>query len=95
MSEKKGAIGIPTVKGLGSTFKSFGIGVIGGLVFLLAYQLFGFLGVLAAPLLAGTMIKGERGETIATMSGFLLLAIGVMGMSQSSSSSSGASNEVM
>ena len=92
---EKGIIGVPSIKGMGSAFKDFGIGAVGGLVFLLAYQLFGFLGVIAAPLIAGTMIKGERGSTIALMSGFMLLALGVMGMSKSSSSSNGASSEVM
>ena len=64
------------MRGIGDSFKDFGIGAIGGLVFLLAYQLFGGLGVLAAPLLVGSMVKGNRGETIATMAGFMLLALG-------------------
>jgi hypothetical protein len=78
MSEK--AVGVPSVKGLGSAFKDFGIGAIGGLVFLIAYSLFGGLGLIAAPLLAGTVIKGDRGSTIATMSGFMLLALGALGL---------------
>lgn len=85
---EKGIIGVPSVKGVGHAFKSFGIGAIGGLVFLLSYKLFGGLGVIAAPLIAGAMIKGERGETIAVMAGFMLLAMGVLGGTSSSSSSS-------
>ncbi len=82
-------LGVPSVKGIGSAFKSFGIGAIGGLVFLLAYRLFGGLGIIAAPLIAGSMIKGDRGEQIATMSGFLLLAIAAFGASSTASSDSG------
>jgi len=81
------SIAVPSVKGVGGAFKDFGFGAIGGLVFLLAYRLFGGLGVLAAPLIAGAMLKGDRGSTIATMSGFMLLALGVFGGSSDSSSS--------
>lgn len=79
-------VGVPSVKGVGSAFKDFGVGALGGLLFLLAYRLFGGLGVIAAPLIAGAMIKGDRGSTIATMSGFMLLALGVFGTNSSSSS---------
>lgn len=85
-------IGVPTVKGIGSSLKDFGIGALGGLVYLLATQIFGPLGVLAAPLLAGSMIKGNRGEVIAVMAGFMLLA---MGASAAASSGSNASQEYM
>ena len=34
----------------------------------------GFLGLLAAPLVAGSLIKGERGTIISTVAGFLALA---------------------
>jgi len=88
MSDKM-PVAVPTVKGIGGAFKDFGIGLIGGLVFLLAYQLFGALGVIAAPLLAGSMIKGDKGTIIATMSGFMLLALGV----GTASNSNGGSNE--
>jgi hypothetical protein len=79
-------VGVPTVKGIGSSFKDFGVGALGGLVFLLAYRMFGGLGVIAAPLIAGAMIKGDRGSTIATMAGFMLLAMSAFGTSSSSTS---------
>jgi hypothetical protein len=87
MGETSKMVGVPSVKGMGSSFKDFGVGAIGGLVFLLAYKLFGGLGVIAAPLIAGAMIKGERGQIIATMAGFMLLALGVFSSSGGSSSS--------
>jgi len=68
-------VAVPTVSTITSAFKDFGIGALGGLIFLIASQLFGGLGIIAAPLLAGSVIKGERGKTIATISGFMLLAM--------------------
>ena len=88
-------LGVPTVKGIGSAFKDFGVGAIGGLLFLVAYKLFGALGVLAAPLIAGSMIKGERGSMISTMAGFMLLAITVLGLSSSASNSTSSDSGVM
>lgn len=87
MTESK-MLGVPTVKGIGSAFKDFGVGAIGGLLFLIAYKLFGPLGVLAAPLIAGSMIKGERGSMISTMAGFMLLAAVVLGVGTASSNTS-------
>lgn len=78
MTEK--AVGVPTVKGVGGAFKDFGIGAVGGIVFLLAYRLFGAFGIIAAPLIAGAMIKGDRGQTISTMAGFMLFALAALGM---------------
>ena len=66
--------------GIGSAFKDFAVGAGGGLGFLLIYQLFGGLGILAAPLIIGAMIKGDRGKTIATIAGFSLFALGALGM---------------
>lgn len=93
MGEK--TVGVPTVKGMGHAFKSFAVGAGGGLVFLLAYRLFGALGIIAAPLIAGSMIKGDKGEMISTMAGFMLFAISALGMGTSSSSSSGSDTGTM
>lgn len=82
-------ISVPTMKGVGNSFKDFGIGLLGGIVFLLATRMFGGLGVLAAPLLAGSMLKGEKGTIIATIAGFMLIAAGGIGASSSSSSDAG------
>ncbi|OGN99178.1 MAG: hypothetical protein A2Y89_03100 [Chloroflexi bacterium RBG_13_51_18] len=89
----KNMVGVPTMGGIGDAFKDFGVGALGGLVFLLAYRIFGGLGMLAAPLLAGSMIKGDRGKVIATIAGFALFAFGMLGTTQASSS--GASEDVM
>ena len=69
-------VAVPSVSAIGDSFKDFGVGAVGGLLFLVAYQLFGALGVIAAPLIAGSMIKGSRGTVIATIAGFMLLAVG-------------------
>lgn len=82
------------MKGIGESFKDFGLGAVGGLVFLIIYQIFGALGIIAAPLIAGSMIKGERGQIISTMAGFMVIALGVLGASQASSNG-GANSGVM
>lgn len=69
-------VAVPTVSAIGDSFKDFGVGAVGGLIFLIVYQIFGALGVLAAPLIAGGMIKGARGTVIAVIAGFMLLAVG-------------------
>jgi hypothetical protein len=72
-------VSVPTVKGIGAAFKDFGIGALGGLVFILALKIFGPLGILAAPLLTGSTLKGDKGTLIATVAGFMLVAgTGVM-----------------
>lgn len=95
MGETSKMVGVPTMKGIGSSFKDFGLGAVGGLLFLIVYQIFGAIGVLAAPLIAGSMIKGERGQIISTMAGFLVIALGVLGASGGSSSNNGANSGVM
>lgn len=85
-----GTVGVPTIKGVGHSLKDFGVGILGGLVFLLATRMFGGIGVLAAPLLAGSMLKGERGTMIATIAGFMLIAAGGLGSAGNSTSASDA-----
>jgi len=72
------AIAVPTMKGIGHSFKKFAWGAGGGLLFLLLYRLFGGLGIIAAPIIAGAVFKGDEGEDIAFMSGFLMLAMGAL-----------------
>jgi hypothetical protein len=80
--------------GIGEAFKDFGLGAIAGLAFVLASKLFGGLGIIAAPLLVGSMMKGsERGKIIALIAGFMLIAAG--GIASSSSSNSGTNTSVM
>lgn len=75
------------MSGLGDAFKDFGIGAAGGAVAGLATRLFGGWGLLAAPILAGSVIKGDRGKIIATMIGcFVGMALlGGLGSSQQTS----------
>ena len=89
----KEMVGVPTMRGMGSSFADFGLGALGGLIFILAYKIFGALGVLAAPLIAGSMIKGSRGSTIATMAGFMILAMG--GLAMGTGGGAGGNEEVI
>jgi len=70
------------------------VGLLGGVIFLLAFRLFGILGVIAAPLIAGSMIKGERGQIMATMAGFSLVALAPL-LAGAASNDSGVNNGVM
>lgn len=79
---------VPTVKGMSSAFKDLGIGALGGAIILFATSIFGGLGFLAAPLLAGSMLKGESGKVITTISGVALGIALLSGMGGSTSSSS-------
>jgi len=82
------SIGVPTAKGLGDAFKDFGIGAAGGAAAALAIRIFGGWGLLAAPLLAGSIVKGERGTIIATGFGTLLGLMLLGGLGSSSQSAS-------
>lgn len=95
MSETKGLVGVPTAGGVKEALKDFAVGAIGGLLFLVAKSLFGGLGVIAAPLIAGSMIKSERGKMIAVMCGFMLLAMAALGTTSSSNSASYSSRGQM
>ena len=91
MSEKAGSIGVPSVRGMQGAFTDFAIGAGGGLIFALAQALFGsgLIGALAAPVLAGSIIKGTRGTALATIAGFMLLAGNIGGGAQASQTSNG------
>lgn len=91
---EKGLVGVPTAGGVKDALKDFGVGAIGGLLFLLASRLFGGLGVIAAPLIAGSMIKGDRGKVIATIAGFMLFAMAATGTSNNASSTSSSRGEM-
>lgn len=59
---------------MGGAFGDYGIGAVGGAIFALASQFLGsgLLGTLAAPLLAGSILKGTRGTVISTLAGYEL-----------------------
>jgi len=89
------AIGVPSVRGMRGAFTAFAIGAGGGLVYALSTAFFGtgLMGALAAPVLAGSVVKGNRGTALATIAGFLLLSgVGSAGGSAQAASSS---NNVM
>ena len=69
-------IGVPSVRGVKHAFGDFAYGAIGGATYGLVSSIFGsgFLGLLAAPIVAGSVVKGERGTIISTVAGFLALA---------------------
>ena len=92
MAETKvGSIGVPSMSGIKDAFKDFGIGAIGGLAYMLTRAMFGtgIIGLLAAPVLAGSLLKGTRGTVLATIAGFMLFA-GLGGGSSTASASSGS-----
>lgn len=73
---KVGSIGVPTTRGMTAAFGDFAWGAAGGLIYALSRAILGsgLVGALAAPVLAGSVIKGVRGTTLATVAGFMLLA---------------------
>jgi len=70
------AVGVPSVKGMKDSFTDFALGAAGGLVYALTSAIFGsgMIGALAAPVLAGSIIKGTRGTVLSTIAGFMLLS---------------------
>lgn len=79
-------VGVPTLGGVKDAFKDWGIGLIAGLGFLLIARIFP-LGLLAAPLLVGSMVKGERGKILAVLAGFMLVT-GILGTATNANASS-------
>ena len=74
------SVGVPSMRGMKGAFTDFAVGAGGGLVFAIASAVFGsgLIGALAAPILAGSVVKGSRGTALATIAGFLALS-GLMG----------------
>lgn len=67
-----GKIGTPTVSGMKGSLGNFGYGAAGGLFYNLMTNLLGsgLIGGLAGAAIAGSAIKGVKGEIISTMLGF-------------------------
>ena len=67
-------IGVPSVRGMTGAFTDFAVGAGAGLIFALSNAIFGsgLIGALAAPVLAGSVVKGARGTAVATIAGFML-----------------------
>jgi len=70
------AIGVPSVKGMQNSFTDFAVGAGAGVIYLIASAIFGsgLIGALAAPVLAGSVVKGARGTALATVAGFIALS---------------------
>jgi len=87
---KAGSIGVPTISNMKSAFGNFAWGAGAGLVFALAQAIFGsgLIGALAAPVLAGSVIKGETGSVVSTIAGFMLMSQAFNGATASASTAS-------
>jgi len=73
---KVSAVGVPTAKGVKGAFGDFAWGGVAGAVYGLTAAALGSgtLGLVAAPVIAGSVVKGTRGTAVSTMAGFLLVA---------------------
>lgn len=82
---EKASIGVPSMSGMRGAFGDFATGAAGGLVYALAAAMFGsgLIGALAAPVFAGSVVKGSRGTALSTVAGFMALS-GLMGGSNAS-----------
>jgi len=65
-------VGVPTASSMTGAFKDYGVGLVGGLAYAGSKAFLGnnFLASLAAPVIAGSVVKGVRGTVIATIAGF-------------------------
>lgn len=70
------AVGVPTAKGVKGAFGDFAWGGVAGAVYGLTSAALGSgaLGLVVAPVIAGSVVKGTRGTAVSTMAGFLLVA---------------------
>jgi hypothetical protein len=66
-------IGVPSVRGMKDAFVDFGYGAIGGGVYGIGKAILGngVLGAVGAPVIAGSILKGDRGKDISTIAGFI------------------------
>lgn len=92
------SVGVPSVKGMKSAFTDYAIGAGGGLVYAIGRAIFGsgLLGSLVAPVLAGSVVKGERGTALATVAGFMAFGGGASNntASTATASTSSVNNQV-
>ncbi len=88
-------IGVPTTRGLKDAAVDYAYGAGGGVVYSLLSNLFGtgLIGGLATAALAGSIIKGSKGEILATMIGFNSIVASMSGAI--SGGDAGGSQEVM
>lgn len=79
-------VGVPSIRGVTGALTDYGYGAVGGAVFRIGSEVAGngMIGGAIAAALAGSVVKGPKGEIIATMAGFqaglgLPEALGVTG----------------
>ena len=74
--QRGAAVGVPAIGGLRSSAMDFGVGALGGLIFQIGTSIFGnsILGGLASAAAAGAVVKGPRGQIVATVAGFQALS---------------------
>jgi len=74
-------VSVPSVSGLKGAATDYAVGGIGGLIFAITSGMFGsgFIGSLLAAMMAGSVVKGNRGQTLATMAGYTGIASLVSG----------------
>ncbi|APV44196.1 hypothetical protein Dform_00851 [Dehalogenimonas formicexedens] len=84
-------IGVPSVRTMKSAFGNYAVGALGGLIYSLGRSVFGngLIGSLVAPVLAGSVVKGEAGVALATTAGFFQFS-GIAGSSAVAASSAPA-----
>jgi hypothetical protein len=66
-------VGAPNASGIKDALTSYGVGVAGGAVYGFSQKYlgkYGIVGSIGGAVLAGSMIKGVRGEMIATLLGY-------------------------
>ena len=79
MTEATKKVGMPSMGGVKEARIVYGIGAGGGVVYAIARAVTGsgFLGGLVGAGLAGSVVKGQRGTTIATILGFQAIVGGM------------------
>lgn len=84
-------IGVPTVSGVKGAMFDYGYGLAGGLAYSLitAFTGSGLLGGAVGAALVGAMVKGQKGEMLATILGFQTV-VGTANAAASSASSAGS-----
>ncbi len=89
-------VGVPTVGRMKSAFGNYAVGALGGLIYNLGRNIFGsgLIGSLVAPVLAGSVVKGEAGVALATTAGFLTFS-GLSGGSTAEAATAQPAQEVL
>ena len=85
-------INVPTGGGLKESAKDMGVGALAGAGLAIIGKIFGGLGLIAAPILIGAAVKGDRGKMIATGAG-VLVGLALLGGFGGGAQSSGPTSQ--